>query len=64
MSLNIYPQWQMERFLLSMNNGSLKEKLILVGLGIEAMIEQNFAAMYGSVGSQSFSETTLLNIEC
>ena len=48
------------KILLSMNNGGLKEKLILVGLGIEAMVEQNFAAMYGSVGSRSSSETTCI----
>ena len=48
------------KILLSVNNGSLEEKLILVGLGIEAMIEQNFAAMYGSAGSRSFSETTCI----
>ena len=52
------------KILLSRNDGGLNGKLILVSLGIEAMVEQNLAAMSGSVGNQSSSETTLLNIEC
>ena len=40
------------KILLSRNDGGLNGKLILVSLGIDAMVEQNLAAMSGSVGNR------------